>query len=165
VPADFSSLVFSYAEDAPALVETDRLTIGDPASEAAHGLVAADRADLALTSAFRGDASDVAVTAPGMTASRTRFRVAVDPANRGVRLRRLADLAASRQTARVVVDGAFAGSWQTSEVNPVLRWGEPEVELPAALTAGRSMLTVELDAHDSPSPWTAFGYTAFSHRP
>jgi hypothetical protein len=164
VPAEFSSLVFYYAQEEGTLVESDRVTIGDAASETAHAFVAEGRTDVALTSAFRGDQSDVPVVATGLTARVTRFRVTVEEANRGVRLRRLADIGGGRQAARVVVDGAFAGAWQTSEVNPTLRWAEPEFEVPAALSAGRRTLAVELDARDSPTPWTAFEYEAFSHR-
>jgi hypothetical protein len=65
----------------------------------------------------------------------------------------------------VLVDGEFAGVWRTSEVNPVLRWAEPEFELPAALTASKGRIAVELDATDSPTPWTAFGYVVASHVP
>jgi hypothetical protein len=162
VPADFSSLVFHYAWAAPALVETDRLTIGDAASEAAHALAVEDRADVSVTSAFRGDASDVPVTVTGITATVTRFTVTVPSANRGVCLRRLADLAAGRQSARVVVNGAFAGIWQTSEVNPFLRFAELDFEVPAALTEGTDTLAIEIDAAASPTAWTAFEYVALS---
>src|SRR5262249_19274704 len=165
VAAEFSSLVFFYADDTAALVETDHLAIGDGASETAHALGAAGRTDTTLVSSFRGDDSDVPVTATGMTARTTRFTLAVDPSNRGVRLRRLADIAAGRQAARVLVNGAFAGIWQTADVNPVLRLAELDLELRAALTAGQRQLLVDLDAADSPTPWTAFGYTALSHLP
>lgn len=165
VPAEFSTLVFWYARSSAVLTETDHVVIGDPASEAAHGLASAGRSDVALTSAFRGDASDTAVTASGMTATTTRLTVAVDPANEGVRLRRLADIGAGAQVARVSVDGAFAGVWHTTEVNPTLRWAELELELPAALTAGRAQLTIDIDATASPTPWTAFDYTVLSHQP
>jgi hypothetical protein len=163
VPADLASVVFWYGREEPMLVESDRVTLGDAASETAHELRADDRADVTLTSSFRGDASDVPVTATGMTATRTRFRVSVPSGNTGVRLRRLADLAGGRQRARIRVNGAFAGTWATSDVNPVLRWAELDVELPASLTAGQTSLEIELDASTSPSPWTAFGYTAFAH--
>jgi hypothetical protein len=159
VPADFSSVVFHYVRT-PVLVETDRFDIGDAAAEAAHDLAVEERAAVSVTSAFRGDASDVHSTAAGMTSRVTRFRVAVDPANRGVRLRRLADLAVGRQTARVLVNGAFAGVGGTSEVNPFLRWAELDFELPAALTREQTSLDVEIDARASPAPWTAFSYAA-----
>jgi hypothetical protein len=165
VAAEFSSLVFHYAVGGAALVESDRVSIGDAASEAGHVLASEGRTDTVLTSAFRGNDSDLAVTAAGMSASATRFRVRVDPENRGVRLRRLADLAGGAQTARVTVNGAFAGVWQSSEVNGTLRWAEVELEIPAGLTAGQSTLDVELDARASPTPWTAYEYVVLSRRP
>jgi hypothetical protein len=165
VPAEFSSVVFYYAEPGGRLPVRDRLTIGNVQSELAHSLDVVERADVSVTSAFRGDASDEVVTAAGMTAVRTRFRMAVDPANRGVRLRRLADLAAGTQAARVTVDGVPAGVWRTTEVNPVLRFADLDFELPAVLTAGRTTIEIELDAGESPAPWSAFEYVALSHLP
>jgi hypothetical protein len=165
VPADFSSLVFHYGIGDASLVETDRVLVGDAGSETAHGLASEGRTDTTLTSAFRGDASDVAVTATGMSTSTTRFRVSVDPANRGVRLRRLADLGGGAQAARVTVNGTFAGEWRSTEVNATLRWAELEFEIPAGLSAGQRTLDVELDARTSPTPWTAYEYVVFSRRP
>ena len=63
------------------------------------------------------------------------------------------------------MNGAFAGVWQSTEPNPVLRWAELDFEIPAGLSVGQGMLDVELDARDSPTPWTAFDYVAFSRRP
>jgi len=163
VPAEMSSVVYWYGAPARKLIEGDHLVIGDAASEAAHALVTEGRQDYVLESRFRGDDSDVAHEASGMTSTLTRFEVAVDPGNAGVRLRRLTDLAAGGQRARVSVDGVFAGIWQTSEVNPTLRWAESEIELHPALTAGKERLTIELDATASPVPWRAFTYTALSH--
>jgi hypothetical protein len=157
VPAFMSSVVFYYAVDTPTLIESDRIAIGDPASEAAHAFAAEARIDRTLTSAFRGDESDVEVEASGLEAARTTFRIAIDPANCGVRLRRLADIALGRQSAEVSVDGTPAGTWYTADINPVLRWADLDFELPTALTAGRDSLQITLDATASPNPWTAFG--------
>ena len=49
-------------------------------------------------------------------------------------------------------------------MNPLLRWADLDFEIPGSLTAGRTALDVEIDARDSPTPWTAYGYTAFSYR-
>lgn len=163
VPAEMSSVVYWYGAVDVGLVESDRVVIGDAASEAAHGLVATGREDVALSSAFRGDDSDVPYAAAGMTATVTRFEVAVDPANVGVRLRRVTDLVAGGQRARVFVDGVFAGVWGTSEVNSVLRWGEVEMELPAAVTAGKGRVRIEIDATGAAVPWSAFEYGVLSH--
>src|SRR5262249_4438824 len=124
VAAEMSSLVPYCAGDAAGAVETDRIAIGDAPSEAAHDLAAEGRVDRTLESAFRGDESDRPFTARGFEAAVTRFRVAVDPANAGVRLRRLADIAGGRQAAEVRVDGRPAGTWYTADVNPDLRFAE-----------------------------------------
>jgi hypothetical protein len=164
VPAEFSSVVFYYETGAPSS-ETDRLLVGDASSQAAHGFEAEEGTAIALTSAFRGDASDVNVSSTGMTARRMRFHVAIDPDNAGVRLRRLTDLAAGMQRALVTVDGAAAGWWQTADVNPFKRWADVDFEIPAALTEGKSGIDVVVDASLSPHPWTAYEYVALSHRP
>jgi hypothetical protein len=158
-------VVYFYGTPAPALVESDRLVIGDAESEASHGFAVEGATAYTLESSFRGDDSDVRFEARGTTGVSTRFELAVDPANRGVRLRRLTDLAESGQRARILVDGAFAAVWQTSEVNTILRWAEVELELPAALTAGKSRLAIEIDASASSVPWRAFEYTALGHLP
>jgi hypothetical protein len=163
VPAEMSSLVLYYAIDEPTLIETDHIEIGSGASESAHRLAAEGRVDRTLRSAFRGDDSDVEIEATGMESTHTSFRIAVDPDNRGVRLRRLADIALGRQSATVLVDGQAAGTWYTADINPLLRWADLDFDLPAALTAGREAIDVTIDATQSPTPWTAFGYTALSY--
>src|SRR4030095_14926401 len=131
----------------------------------AHGFEAEESAAIGLTSAFRGDASDVNMSSTGMTARRMRFHMAIDPDNGGVRLRPLTDLAAGMQRALVTVDGAAAGWWQTSDVNAFKRWAEVEFEIPAALTEGKSSIDVVVDAALSPHPWTAYEYAALSQFP
>jgi hypothetical protein len=164
VPAEMSSTVLYYAISEATLLETDRIDLAAGDSESAHDLVVTDRSDVALTSSFRGDASDLPFSASGFTAARTGFRVAVDAANRGVRLRRLADIGSGAQSAAVFVDGQPAGTWYSSDINPELRWADLDFDLPEALTAGKSFIDVELDATASPAPWTAFGYQVLCYR-
>ena len=163
VPAEMSSLVFYYAIDQPRLIESDQLRIGDPASEESHAFSAEGRVDRVLRSAFRGDDAEVEVEAAGLEATRTQFRVAVDPANHGVRLRRLADIALGRQSADVFVDSKPAGTWYTPDINPIRRWADLDFELPASLTGGRDSIEITLDATRSPVPWTAYGYTVLGY--
>jgi hypothetical protein len=95
----------------------------------------------------------------------TNFRVAIDPANEGVRLRRTADIALGRQSANVLVDGHLAGIWYTPDINPTLRFADLDFEIPALLTAGRDTIRITLDATTSPTAWTAFEYVAYSYVP
>jgi hypothetical protein len=163
IPAEMSSLVFLYALPEPSLRETDRIDLGDAASETAHALTAEGRVDRVLTSATRGDDSDAPFTAMGFEAATTRFRVAILSENSGVRLRRLADLAEGRQSAVVRVDGAVVGTWASAERNPTLRFADLDFEIPARFTRGRDAIHVEIDAALSPAPWTAYGYVASSY--
>ncbi|MCY9556012.1 hypothetical protein M5W98_30965, partial [Paenibacillus apiarius] len=63
-----------------------------------------------------------------------RFRLAIDPANQGVRLRRHGDQAGGYQQAAVSVDGTPAGVWLQPLGNDRQRWLADEFVLPAALT-------------------------------
>jgi hypothetical protein len=164
VPVEVSSVVFYYRDPRSELFESDSLSVDSAAARDLH-LYESDGADYSLTSSFRGDDLFTPSTARGERATTTRFRVALAAQNRGVRLRRLADIGAGRQAAVVRVDGAPAGTWYSADVNPQVRWAELDFEIPASLTAGKDEITVELDAADSPTPWTAFEYRAFCYLP
>lgn len=164
VPADMSSVVFYYAIAEPSLTENDTIMIGSPTSGSAHQFDADGRVDRTLRSAFRGDDDDQLVDATGIEATHTTFHVAVDSNNRGIRLRRLADIGSGRQAADVYVDGRLVGRWSSADVNPISRWADLDFEIPETFTRGCAAVDVEIDALQSPTPWTAFGYTVFSYR-
>lgn len=94
-----------------------------------------------------------------LTAAPLSFRVAVDQANQGVRLRRRLDQGLAPQTADVYVDGSFAGVWHTFETNPFLRWRDEDLELPAPLTAGKSALEIRIVPRGL---WTDYRYWVLS---
>jgi hypothetical protein len=70
------------------------------------------------------------------------FRVTVDPANQGVRLTRRYDPQVGNQRARVSVDGTQVGFWESGPRIRAGQWRDQSILLPAALTAGKSTLTV-----------------------
>src|SRR6185369_4449248 len=113
---------------------------------------------------FRGDNDDQPFESSGIEATRTAFRARIDPSNRGIRLRRLADIGAGAQAADVFVDGRSVGTWYSADVNSILRWADLDFDIPATFTRGRQVVDIELDAHASPTPWTAYGYSVFSYR-
>lgn len=163
-PADMSSVAFYYARPEPALLESDMVTIGSAESEAAHRLEADHRIDRTLRAAFRGDESDQLFERSGMESTRTRLRVRLNAANRGIRLRRLADIGAGAQAAVVSVDGRAVGTWHSADINSILRWAELDFDIPATFTGGREAVDIEIDARASPTPWTAYGYSVLSYR-
>jgi hypothetical protein len=70
------------------------------------------------------------------------FTVRIDPANRGVRLVRRFDPIIGNQRATVLVDGQPVGTWIGGPAQPGGSWDVQTLELPPALTAGKSALHV-----------------------
>jgi len=90
------------------------------------------------------------------------FRVAVDPANQGVRLTRRLDGGVTGQRADVLVDGVAAASWQGSGLEQAGRWATESVELPPELTAGKSSITVTTKATAPDTTFTEYRYDVHS---
>lgn len=89
------------------------------------------------------------------------YVAAIDPANTGVRLTRRLDPTIGNQRAKVLVDGADAGEWAPLPVTPG-RWVDEYVDIPAALTAGRSSITVQDVFVSSDLDFNVFSYWADS---
>jgi hypothetical protein len=70
------------------------------------------------------------------------FTVRIDPANQGVRLVRRFDPMIGNQQAAVLVDGQPVGTWSNGPAQPAGSWDVQTIELPPALTAGKSVLHV-----------------------
>lgn len=162
MPVDESTTAFLYTRPSVASRTTDTLVVGDAASRAAHGYTEAGPAtQYGLTAVYEGDDDHDAVTAQvRATGGAVSFRLAVDPANQGVRLRRTSDQNTGYQSAAVTVDGAAAGTWTQALGNTVQRWLDDEFTLPPSLTAGKSAITVRL-APSGPQ-WTATRYEALN---
>jgi hypothetical protein len=92
----------------------------------------------------------------------SRFTVTVDPANTGVRLIRRLDATVSRQRAAITVNGVPAGEWKPVPANSY-GWADQTVDIPAALTAGRSSLTIVNTYVSSDIDFNEFLYTV-KHR-
>ena len=90
----------------------------------------------------------------------SQFTVAIDPANQGVQLTRRFDAGIGNQRARVLVDGAPAGEWEPQP--PSGGWLDQTVELPAALTAGKSQITIRNEFVSSDLDYNEFTYWADS---
>ncbi|MEV0431302.1 DUF2961 domain-containing protein [Micromonospora sp. NPDC050495] len=165
MPAQYGSTAFLYTQRTAATRRTDTVVTGDAASRSAHGYT--DSAtQAALTASFEGDDDAVVQTEQVRAGSAAiSFRLAIDPANQGVRLRRQSDQRSGYQQAAVAVDGTSAGVWVQPLGNDRQRWLADDFVLPAALTAGRSTVTVRLTpAPDAPA-WTAARYLADSMVP
>jgi hypothetical protein len=176
----YRSVAFWYARRGACLTLTDTLHVSDPDDEAAHGYLSPTASDPeTLSSRFEVGVDHVgavevvpesADTGRHMTDT-TELRVAIDPSNLGVLLRRKLDLMYADQRAEVLVaddvDGApfvSAGTWYTAGSNQVIysfppgetdpaapmletstrRWREDEFLLPRTLTRGRSAIRLRI---------------------
>lgn len=163
-PGDYSSTAYWYGRDTAAVRHSDTLPLDDPDALDSHAYTASGATTTDLTATFEGEYDDVRVTGPVTAATgKVSFRMAVDPRNTGVRLTRLADQAKGYQRAEVRVDGERAGVWSTTLGNTTARWRHDRFELPAALTHGKSSLTITLTPLEGSPPWSAARYEALSH--
>jgi hypothetical protein len=71
----------------------------------------------------------------------SRFSVAIDPANSGIRVTRRLDAGIGDQNASVTVNGTRIGEWRPLPATPMNSWEDQTVYIPDVLTAGRRRLT------------------------
>ncbi|GAB3743024.1 DUF2961 domain-containing protein [Microlunatus parietis] len=161
------STTFWYGSADRTLQWTDSLDVGDDTSETEHDYSAAAPGEvITATSRYEGiDGPAEPITLDGRaTTGKISFTLAVAEDNRGVLLRRLSDQAEPYQTARVSVDGKDAGLWRQPLGNATRRWLDDSHPLPAALTAGKTSITVILEPTGDAN-WHAAAYQALSRRP
>ncbi len=169
------SVVFFYGREAPGLALSDELDIGDRDSETAHSYrVNGDRTELAGKSWYDGEYNNVLFrTLPieddGVSFDgSSEFTVKIDPANRGVRLRRRLDKDVNRQKANVYVNSrrVLERPWYTVDHDKTyrdIRWVDADFEIPAKYTAGKSRIALKIENANGPArPWNEFHYWVFS---
>ncbi|ALG12410.1 glycoside hydrolase family 172 protein [Kibdelosporangium phytohabitans] len=93
----------------------------------------------------------------------TTFKVAIDPANTGVRITRRYDPQVGNQRARLVVDGTQVGFWESGPRVPTGEWRDQSILVPPALTAGKSALTVLNEYISSDLDVNEFHYNVHSN--
>lgn len=163
MPANYSSTAYWYGQGAASLAQGDLVDVSDDTSRAAHGYTAAGETRTTLTSTFEGKGDRTPVTA-GVTSATgaVDFTLAADPANRGIRLRRLSDQAQPFQRAAVFVDGVSVGDWYEPLGNSYSRWLEDSFDLPQSVTAGKQTVHVRLVPAAGSPPWSSGRYTSFA---
>lgn len=166
VPAVYGSTSYWYGRSQSPMKQTDSLTVGDVGSEKAHGYTSPNPGPVqTLTNTYEGnDGTPAPVTATLRdTTSPVSFHLAIDPANRGVVLRRTSDQnPPGYQTAEVYVNGQDAGEWQEPLANPYHQWLDDVFQLPASLTFGKAVLNIKLVPAGGSPPWSAANYTALT---
>ncbi|HEX4353719.1 MAG TPA: hypothetical protein VHZ95_12410, partial [Polyangiales bacterium] len=83
----------------------------------------------------------------------SRFHVAIDPANRGVRIVRRLDFHIADQTAEVFIDGVDVGTWTTPGGDPNDAWRDDGFWLPPDSTRGKDAIDIQLDVAAAGLEW------------
>lgn len=164
--SNYRSLSFCYWRRRPALKQTDFLDTGNPISEKAHAYQAAPAGSVTELEAHpEGEYFENTLTETGRSHSKgtITFQVAVDPENRGVRLRRRIDSAEQGQKAEVYVNDRYAGTWYSGCRNPHLRWYDSDFDIHPVFTQEKTQLDIRLRIfHEKNSgDFTDFSYTIY----
>ncbi|MBP7933209.1 MAG: DUF2961 domain-containing protein [Phycisphaerae bacterium] len=167
VVTNYASVAYCYLDDQPGMVPTDMLELGNGSSEQSHTYRAEGGESVAGAKAtFTGDESDPAsltLQVDGRKgATEESFTMKIDPANKGVLLRRLYLQSEGRHRARVSVDDSPVGFMGTPDDCKVDRWREEDFILPPPLTAGKDKLAIRIEVETG--SWNVFGYQAWSIR-
>ena len=91
----------------------------------------------------------------------SKFTVAIDPDNQGVRLTRRLDQSVANQVADVLVNGTKVARW-TALPQSTGHFVDQSVDLPASVTAGKSQLTITNQFVSSAVDFNEFTYWADS---
>jgi hypothetical protein len=170
------SVTFFYGREKPGLVLTDEIDVGDPASESAHRYkITGKRVDKKGTYWYDGEYNNVLFATPAITddgaafTGHSKFTVAIDAANTGVRLRRRTDKDNNRQMAHVYVDGKLVTErpWYSVDYERTfrdIRWFDSDFEIPARYTRGRKSITITVAYLGSKNgDWDEYHYWIYSH--
>ena len=145
----YASLAYYYIRDRVGLAQTDAVAFSGPGVET-------------LENHFEGDDDDVPVKCAILKTKDPVERVlAIDPANAGVRLRRVLDQSIGPQRAEVSVDGTAAGTWYDPDRSPFKRLAESDFELPVALVKGKS--SIKVGFKPAGGPWSIGELRALCH--
>lgn len=171
------SVAFFYARELPGLVLTDELDIGKQDSEAKHAYrVFGTRKDKTGAYWYDGEFNNVLRTTPAIVddgvsfTGRSEFRVKIDPANHGVRIRRRTDKEDNRQAARVYVDGKLVSErpWYTVDFEKTfrdIRWLDTDFEIPSKYTKNKSSIDLKIVyASAENGEWDEYHYWIYSYK-
>jgi hypothetical protein len=168
VSETISALAYYYYKPNNLAVLTDQLDVGNTASESAHFYTISNQT-WSGSEAFQYEGNDlyqVSITDDGRAHQGfSQFTMSLQPTNSGAILRRRFDQGIANQQAGVFVDGAFAGVWYQAGNNWSYRWRDDDFMIPAAYTAGKHSITVQIQFLSSAIDWNEFYYSLYTVLP
>lgn len=162
-PASYGATAYWYGHENKAVLrESDRIEIGDEASESAHAYEG-DGEVQKMISTFEGKNDKLGINRVRRDSkSDVSFTVKVEEQNKGIRLVRMADQNKSYQEVEVYVDGILVGNWLQVLGNQDHRWLEDSFDIPSYYTEGKEELKIELKQTDGSTHWSASRYIVYS---
>ena len=169
-PSPYSAAMMWYGTSRQTAVQTDEVAVGSKASSTAHHYQSPGGTVFRLTAAYEYQPYLPLITRTvARTSNSATFTMRLASNNVGSFLRRMFDSCVAGQRAAVFVDGHYAGTWfDQGRSNGVgydghtRCWRDEDFPLPAALTAGRTSVTIRIQHSGSGNPWTASDYRMFS---
>jgi hypothetical protein len=169
--ANYYSVIYYYKKDTNGLKLTDSIDIGKAPSESTHTYTTTPTTSvISKTYSYESDQDDVRIPDDGRAhKGSSQFKITIDPANNGVRLRRRMDYHVLNQRADVYVDGTKVGTWYTAGENEnlknVLYWRDEEFDIPSHYTTNKSTLTIKIEYTGNALQWDEYYYWIYSIMP
>ncbi|MBE6563409.1 MAG: DUF2961 domain-containing protein [Ruminococcaceae bacterium] len=158
--SDYTTTCFSYRQAVSGYRQTDYIRLSSEASREMHGY-RADGEEYTLEGRLESDMRARPLLETGYKTEKGKicFKVAIDPENDGVVLRRLYDQSVFNANAKVYVDGELAGVWNTCNINTFFAFADSDFHIPKRLTMGKGSLDIEIVTDGI---YTDFDYTVLS---
>ena len=165
--ADYTNVAFYYKKDAPSLILSDEINVGDVASETIHNYQTSNQiVSETQTFFYEGDEDNVPITDDGRIFAYqgySQFKTNISFNNQGVRLRRRTDFNLKGQLAKVYVDGVLAGLWYSAGNNSYKRWQDEIFEISPQFSQGKNQITVKIENINPAVDWNEYYYWVYSH--
>jgi hypothetical protein len=171
------SVAFFYGRESPGLTLTDELDVGKHASESAHAYqVVGTRKDKTGMYWYDGEFNNVLFKTPPIEddgvslTGYSQFTVKIDPANRGVRIRRRTDKENNRQRANVYVDDQLVSErpWYSVDYEKTyrdIRWLDTDFEIPSRYTEGKNSIKLKIEyVSGKNQEWDEYYYWIYSYK-
>ena len=159
--SDYSSLCLSYRRNESLSTQTDYINIENEASREMHEYKSDCCKVLSLQSKIESDMKGPVLNRKGFIhrKGKIKFKIAIEPENNGIYLRRLYDQSVSPQEGNIYVDGNSVGKWYNPGYNGHYSFADNDFFIPASFCAGKKMLDIEIDVS---SVFSDFEYKVFS---
>ena len=143
--SDYTSLVLSYRRPESAMTQTDYINLGSKGSKALHAYSAKGE-EYFLKGKIEGERKEPILDKTGYlhTDDEITFKAALLKENKGIAIRRIFDKTKSPQSAKVYIDGEYAGLWKDPGFNDFAPFGDSDFYVPSNLTNGKDIIEVKL---------------------